>query len=586
MQHFRWELVGAALLSLASCSCSTSEHERVASSVGALSTWVLGETLFGPRGAVSTSVSGDTLLLISKDGVATYRYRASSWTLQSGNAKLGDCGELNGLATTNYAAAISGDTALISGNRLSGHYGPCVYERSGDDFVQTQTLEAADAAEKLSQSYAISGDTILITASTGVAVYERQAGTFIRAQTLQTSDGSTEAKRFWIRGQRAVVLSGSSLYAFERGALGWSETEQVDAHGEPVNDAALTEQGLLAQSSTNTHIYVQESGHWVLDGVLPSRGLMDAGNDVAVVGSVVYERDHGAWYKTSDLNQSSSNFPLPPFVQPLTSVALWDGGVLLALNGDFTYDGLTFHELASVKSFECFPEPDTCSADSDCRSAHCVEGVCCQTECAGTCVSCLATRKGAGIDGVCGPVMVGTDPRDSCDADPAGSCGQTGLCAEDGACQPSSDGTPCAGGYVCMHGECATTCVDDAACDIAQQYSCAEGSCQPNAVVELGGAGGEPTLGVGGDSSAPAGGGGEPPTGNAGTATQLGGAGGAEPQQPSSGAGQTGKPARHAGGGGGCTLSPTPAGSFAWIALGGLLLGKLRRRRTRSKHSS
>src|SRR5262249_49852617 len=51
-----------------------------------------------------------------------------------------------------------------------------------------------------------------------------------------------------------------------------------------------------------------------------------------------------------------------------------------------------------------------CTGDDACASRFCVDGVCCDTACNGTCASCLAAFKVSGIDdGTCGLAKAGTD---------------------------------------------------------------------------------------------------------------------------------------------------------------------------------
>lgn len=66
----------------------------------------------------------------------------------------------------------------------------------------------------------------------------------------------------------------------------------------------------------------------------------------------------------------------------------------------------------------------SCSAGSECDSGNCVDSVCCNTACAGTCVACTAAKKGAGSDGTCDFVTAG-DPDMECvptQCDGAGAC--------------------------------------------------------------------------------------------------------------------------------------------------------------------
>jgi hypothetical protein len=61
-----------------------------------------------------------------------------------------------------------------------------------------------------------------------------------------------------------------------------------------------------------------------------------------------------------------------------------------------------------------------CSAPMGCSEGFCVDGVCCETECLGTCESCDQD----GVEGACTPIPEGTDPDDECGSE----CDGAGLC--------------------------------------------------------------------------------------------------------------------------------------------------------------
>jgi hypothetical protein len=83
----------------------------------------------------------------------------------------------------------------------------------------------------------------------------------------------------------------------------------------------------------------------------------------------------------------------------------------------------------------------SCAADDDCLSGHCTDGVCCNTACAGPCVSCNLPSRG----GICWPTDSGArDPHQICQAQGPAGCGQTGLCDGLGACALFPLGTLCA----------------------------------------------------------------------------------------------------------------------------------------------
>jgi len=152
------------------------------------------------------------------------------------------------------------------------------------------------------------------------------------------------------------------------------------------------------------------------------------------------------------------------------------------------------------------PNGTACTQSEECASGFCTDGVCCETECSGTCQACTAAKKGSGADGVCGFVAVGTDPKDHCQDEGAASCGKDGFCNGAGACRLYAAGTTCGDAscngtqafqpvcngsgscqqpqsgtecapYACTGGGCKTSCVSEADC-VNGNY-CDAGVCKP-----------------------------------------------------------------------------------------------------------
>jgi hypothetical protein len=96
----------------------------------------------------------------------------------------------------------------------------------------------------------------------------------------------------------------------------------------------------------------------------------------------------------------------------------------------------------------CAPPPST-ALTSQCQSGFCVDGVCCDTPCAGPCQACTSALKGLGTDGICENAAAGTNPHDSCPddtlAEPPNFCGRNGTCNEYGGCWLPDYGTSVAG---------------------------------------------------------------------------------------------------------------------------------------------
>lgn len=92
---------------------------------------------------------------------------------------------------------------------------------------------------------------------------------------------------------------------------------------------------------------------------------------------------------------------------------------------------------------------ESCTSRSRCASGHCVDGVCCEAACTGSCMQCNA----AGKRGLCLPVPGGMPApagRTACTRDTEASCKQNGLCDGQGACAQWGTETVCR----------ATTCSD------------------------------------------------------------------------------------------------------------------------------
>jgi hypothetical protein len=81
-----------------------------------------------------------------------------------------------------------------------------------------------------------------------------------------------------------------------------------------------------------------------------------------------------------------------------------------------------------------------CSTADQCQSGFCADGVCCDTACTGSCVSCALP----GTPGQCAPVPAGAaDPRGGCADQGPSACGTNGHCDGAGACQKYPAGTVC-----------------------------------------------------------------------------------------------------------------------------------------------
>ena len=80
--------------------------------------------------------------------------------------------------------------------------------------------------------------------------------------------------------------------------------------------------------------------------------------------------------------------------------------------------------------------------NADCASGFCVNNVCCNSACTGTCMSCSL----AGSVGTCSPIAPGAPPlvASQCPVAAASTCGNDGTCNGAGACRKYVIGTQCA----------------------------------------------------------------------------------------------------------------------------------------------
>jgi hypothetical protein len=118
---------------------------------------------------------------------------------------------------------------------------------------------------------------------------------------------------------------------------------------------------------------------------------------------------------------------------------------------------------------------NACNSAPDCASDHCVDGICCESDCTGACTSCA----NPGTQGLCRPAPAGApDPRGMCADMGATTCGTNGLCDVSGHCAKYPAGTAC-GSATCKNDGMMTpapTCDGAGACQQAPKMKCA-GAC-------------------------------------------------------------------------------------------------------------
>lgn len=104
----------------------------------------------------------------------------------------------------------------------------------------------------------------------------------------------------------------------------------------------------------------------------------------------------GSWSRAGDLAHKRFGHVAAP---------LLDGRVLVAGGAKNLDDYLSEAEVFSLLS-----TGSPCSAAGECDSGVCVANLCCDSLCDAPCMACTAKKKGAGEDGICGPIKGCTPP--------------------------------------------------------------------------------------------------------------------------------------------------------------------------------
>jgi hypothetical protein len=125
----------------------------------------------------------------------------------------------------------------------------------------------------------------------------------------------------------------------------------------------------------------------------------------------------------------------------------------------------------------CGPKPlgVACSNNSQCQSGACVQGVCCNNSCTGTCMSCLVQNH----VGTCTNVPLGgNDPGNRCTKTATTSCGTSGTCDGGGKCDDWDTSTSCRA-QTCTSGvqTNAATCDGNGTCSASSTKSCGNYAC-------------------------------------------------------------------------------------------------------------
>ncbi len=466
----------------------------------------------------SVGISGDTLIVGApgktvggnrgQGGAYVFVRNAGAWAQQGPLLPRTDGAFLDGFGVS---VAVDADTAIVGApyktigvNQDQG--ATYVFVRTGTTWTQQgPALVGADsvATDFLATSIAISGDTAVVGAS---------------AKTIGTNSGQGAVYVF-VRNGTTWTQQGPALTLPDgRANEGFGGTVSISGDTLVVGDPGRTIGGNANQGAT--YVFARQGTVWTQQGpalVQPDGTTNDSfGNSVSVSGHTLVigaiaetigtVEDQGTAFVFVDACATDTDCVASAYCSSgacMTRCAHDSdcaASSYCSLNGSCQpqlTQGTACTEAAGVACKEA-----GCAV---CSTGHCVDGLCCDTACVGTCEACSAVKTG-GAAGTCLAIPADQDPDNECAADPGypDSCKADGSCDGSRACRSfakagmACGATTCASGavsgavcdgagtcavsrvscapYVCDVSACSTTCSIDSDCDAVTGY-CLNGTC-------------------------------------------------------------------------------------------------------------
>jgi MYXO-CTERM domain-containing protein len=394
------------------------------------------------------------------------------------------------------SVSLSGDAAVVGADRkaVGGHsYQGAAYAfaRSGTSWSTAVGLTAPDGAamDQLGCSVSVSGDTAIIGAL---------------GKTVG-GHGGQGAVYFFVRNGASWPLQAEVTASDGAANDGFGASVSVSGDTAVVGAPQKAVGGYAGQGAA--YVLVRSGTSWAQQALLTSSAMDGAASDdfggsvsisvsgeVAVVGApnklvggnpgqgAAYEfvRSGTTWSPQAEL------FALDGAAFDGYGNAVSVSGNTAAVGAHFKAVGMNNHQGMAYLFVVGKEDGDACASDSECLHGHCVDLVCCATDCAGLCQACAAALKAGGPDGVCGYALASSDPHDECTADPVATCLLDGNCDGNGACARYAAGTECVAGS-CLSlttGNLAHlcdgigTCVEHGVATCQVGYACNAGACQ------------------------------------------------------------------------------------------------------------
>jgi hypothetical protein len=408
-----------------------------------------------------------------------------------------------------YAVAIDGDT-LVAGawshvhstNRTGAAY---VFVRNGAAWTQqAELLPSVDENNHyFGESVAIEGDTILVGArgvtTKTVYVFTRSGNVWSEVATLAPTLPATEAYPFSVAlsGDTAVVgdpgddelgHNSGAAYVFTGSGASWTQEAKltspqalpgvpgfvlgagmgrsVSIDGDTIVLGAPTARAGVRTGAAG--VFTRSAGVWTQERWLVGSDSADDDNfgycvavdgDLLAVGAPGNDElafDGGAAYV---FTRSGGMWPEQTKLLAPDATDDDEYGISLGLSGNTVVAGSwqDDDEVGAGRVFRYASTGQPCTADGECPTGFCVDGVCCNEACGGDstddCLACAEALSGL-PDGVCGLALDGVP----CLQD-GFFCNGEESCAS-GVCM--SEGDPCAPATGDGDDDCSDVCDESA----------------------------------------------------------------------------------------------------------------------------
>ncbi len=232
--------------------------------------------------------------------------------------------------------------------------------------------------------------------------------------------------------------------------------------GEPLASAELFGERWFFTDEMNV-----ARAHHTATRLFDGRVLVVGGTSDGAAHPEVWDPQTDEWTLLDDL-------PCTGEARHAHSATLFADGSLLVVGGE----GVGGERLATAERYSLdggiLARGDACNRDCQCESGSCVDGVCCDRACEGSCEACHLP----GSEGTCTIFEAGFQGNPTCDGHLVCD-GTAGICPE--SCSVDAD---CAGAMVCESGRCVSPqeCLVDEDC--AEGEICDDGSCSSGAAAE------------------------------------------------------------------------------------------------------